>query len=122
MNENRAGLNGWIIVAGLLGLSAVAIGAVAAHVITDSKAVASLEKAAIYQLIHVVVLLFIAQSQVRLARACRWLFLTGVILFCGSIEMKYLLDMQEATLVAPVGGVLLMLGWIVLGISGISRK
>ena len=107
--------------AGLLGLSAVAIGAVAAHVITDSKAVASLEKAAIYQLIHVVVLLFIAQSQVRLARACRWLFLTGVILFCGSIEMKYLLDMQEATLVAPVGGVLLMLGWIVLGISGISR-
>lgn len=122
MIENKAGLNGWIIVAGLLGLSAVALGAVAAHVIADSKAVASLEKAAIYQLIHVIVLLFLVRSQIRFAQACRWLFLTGIILFCGSIEMKYLLDIQGATRVAPAGGVFLMLGWVVLGVSGVCRN
>ena len=120
MIENKAGSNGWIIVAGLLGLLAVALGAIAAHAVTDPKAVASLEKAAIYQLIHVVVLFFTARSQDRLVQACRWLFMIGIFLFCGSIEMKYLLGIQGATIVAPAGGVCLMLGWFVLGISGIS--
>lgn len=120
MIENKAGLSGWIMVAGLLGLSAVALGAIASHAITDPKAVASLEKAAIYQLIHVVVLLFTARSQDRLVQVCRWLFMIGIFLFCGSIEIKYLLGIQGATIVAPVGGGFLMLGWIVLGMSGIS--
>lgn len=112
----------WMIVAAVLGLSAVALGAIAAHVITDSQAVSAIEKAALYQLIHAVVLLFASQFHGRLAQLSRWLLLIGIVLFCGSIELKYLFDVSKATVVAPSGGICLMLGWLVLGAAGIRQK
>lgn len=103
--------------AALLGLIAVGIGAIAAHAVADPRAVAALEKAALYQLIHAVVLLFASQLTGRLAQLSRWLMLIGIILFCGSIELKYLFAVQNATIVAPSGGISLMLGWVTLGVA-----
>lgn len=114
--------NGWIPLIALLGVSAVAIGAIAAHVVSDPKAVAALEKAALYQLIHAVVMLFTLLLSGGLAMFCRWVMLVGIVLFCGSIEVKYLLDVKQATVVAPFGGVCLMLAWILLGVTGMRQK
>jgi len=112
----------WIIVAALLGFIAVGLGAIAAHAITDSKAVSSIEKAALYQLIHSVVLLFASQLQGRLVRLSRWFLLIGIVLFCGSIELKYLFNVSSATVFAPSGGICLMLGWLMLAAAGIRQK
>ena len=110
------------MIAAILGLLAVALGAIAAHAISDALAVAAIEKAALYQLIHAVLLLYLSQSNGRFAQASRWLILVGIVLFCGSIELKYLLDIKWVTVVAPSGGVCLMLGWISLGLHGICQK
>jgi uncharacterized membrane protein YgdD (TMEM256/DUF423 family) len=114
--------SGWIVIASVLGLIAVALGAIAAHALTDPKAVAAVEKAALYQLIHVLALLFASLQVGRFAKISCWFFLLGIALFCGSIELKYLLGIQSATAVAPSGGICLMLGWVFLGVSSLHRK
>jgi len=112
----------WIVIAAILGLIGVAIGAIAAHAIADPKAVAALEKAALYQLIHVLALLFASQQIGRFATLSCWFFLLGITLFCGSIELKYLLGLHSVTALAPSGGICLMLGWIFLGVSSVLHK
>ena len=111
----------WRLIAGFLGLSAVIIGAIAAHGLSDLQAIASVERAATYQLVHAVILIVTTLISGRAAQISRWLLLIGIILFCGSIYAKYLFDFTNATKFAPSGGVLLMLGWLSLALSGKAR-
>jgi len=112
----------WIAVAALMGLLAVALGAIASHALAEAKAISAIEKAALYQLIHTLALLFALQLNGRAAQWSRWFFFIGIVLFCGSIELKYLFDLPGATVVAPTGGVGLMLGWVMLGIAGFRQR
>ena len=41
-------------------------------------------------------------------------FICGTVLFCGSIEAHYLAHFTPPIPVAPIGGTLLMLGWLIL--------
>jgi uncharacterized membrane protein YgdD (TMEM256/DUF423 family) len=111
----------WIAVATLLGLIAVAMGAIAAHALADPKAISAIEKAAIYQLIHAVVLIVSTLLTGTIVQWSRVFFLLGIFLFCGSIELKYLLNFDNATVVAPAGGICLMLGWILLGVASLRQ-
>lgn len=110
------------MVAATLGLVGVVCGAIAAHTLSDPKAIAAVEKAALYQLIHAVVILFVSQRSGRLAQFSCYLFFLGITLFCGSIEAKYLFNVQDATVLAPFGGFCLMLGWLFLGGSSFYKK
>ena len=111
----------WIAVAALLGLMGVAMGAVAAHALADPKAIAAIEKAAIYQLIHALVLILSTLLTGTIVQWSRVFFLIGIFLFCGSIELKYLLNLPQVTVVAPTGGICLMLGWVLLGVASLRR-
>ena len=111
----------WSVIAALLGLTGVALGAVAAHVVADPQAAQALERASLYQLIHALVLLYAAGLPGKAALLARLLLLTGIVLFCGSIELKYLFAVTQATAIAPTGGVALMLGWLMLGVSALTR-
>jgi uncharacterized membrane protein YgdD (TMEM256/DUF423 family) len=107
----------WRIVAGVLGMTAVMIGAVAAHVLQDTQAISSVERASNYQLAHAIMLMVASLIPGRAAQLSRWFFLAGIIAFSGSIYAKYLLDLAGATKFAPTGGILLMLGWLSLAFS-----
>ena len=111
----------WSVIAALLGLTAVALGAVAAHAVADTQAAQALERASLYQLIHALVLLYAVGLPGKAALLARLLLLTGIVLFCGSIELKYLFSVAQAVSVAPTGGVALMLGWLMLGVSALTR-
>ena len=111
----------WIAVSALLGLMAVAMGAIAAHALADPKAIAAIEKAAIYQLIHALVLIMSTLLTGTLVQWSRAFFLIGIFLFCGSIELKYLFNLQHVTVVAPTGGICLMLGWVLLGVASLRQ-
>ena len=111
----------WSVIAALLGLTAVALGALAAHVVPEPQAAQALERASLYQLIHALVLLYAAGLPGRAALLGRLLLLTGIVLLCGSIELKYLFAVAQAVIVAPTGGVALMLGWLMLGVSALTR-
>ena len=112
----------WIAVAALLGLMGVALGAIAAHALADPKAIAAIEKAAIYQLIHALVLIMSTLLAGTIVQWSRVFFLIGIFLFCGSIELKYLLNLPHVTVVAPTGGICLMLGWVLLGIASLRQR
>ena len=112
----------WTVIAGLFGLTGVALGAVAAHTISDPQAAAALERAATYQILHAIVLLYACTQTGSLARLARLLFTSGILLFCGAIEVKYLLLLPSAAAVAPTGGVCLMLGWLFVALTAIYDK
>jgi len=112
----------WGLTAALLGLTAVALGAFAAHAVTEVQAAQALERASLYQLIHALALLYAAALPGKAALLARCLLLVGIVLFCGSTELKYLFSMLQATAVAPTGGVALMLGWLMLGVSALTRS
>jgi uncharacterized membrane protein YgdD (TMEM256/DUF423 family) len=112
----------WGLTAALLGLTAVALGAFAAHAVPDAQAAQALERASLYQLIHALALLYATALSGKAALLARCLLLVGIVLFCGSIELKYLFSMLQATALAPTGGVALMLGWLMLGVSALTRS
>ena len=112
----------WGVTAALLGLTAVALGAIAAHAIAEAQAAQALERASLYQLIHALAILYATGLPGKAALLARSLLLIGIVLFCGSIELKYLFSMAQATAVAPTGGVALMLGWLMLGVSALTRR
>jgi uncharacterized membrane protein YgdD (TMEM256/DUF423 family) len=112
----------WGVIAALLGLTAVALGAIAAHTVAEAQAAQALERASLYQLIHALALLYATGLPGKAALLARGLLLIGIVLFCGSIELKYLFSLTQATVVAPTGGVALMLGWLMLGVSALTRR
>jgi uncharacterized membrane protein YgdD (TMEM256/DUF423 family) len=77
----------------------------------------SLKTAVYYQLIHTVVLLFVwLYSQLNPHRVMVIIgsgFMSGIMLFSGSIYVKYLLPFTTVSL-APLGGLLLAMAWLLL--------
>jgi len=115
-------LRAWRVLASLLGLTAVALGAVAAHALADPAASAAVERASTYQLIHAVVLWLATLCTGWAARGARWALLAGMLLFCGGIYAKYLLSLSQAVAVAPAGGTALMAGWLLLALSALTSR
>ena len=124
-----------IAVGALLLLIAVAAGAFGAHGLRARLSPEALDQwhtAVEYQFYHGLGILLVAALSERLGPgSVRWaslLFLSGTLLFSGSI---YLLSTRELTgfhgigailgPITPVGGLLLMAGWTTLLISAVRR-
>jgi uncharacterized membrane protein YgdD (TMEM256/DUF423 family) len=117
---NSVHAQSWLLTACLSGFISVVMGAVGAHLAGDVLSAALIEKASFFQLIHAVVLVWLAEkSQFWLTR---WLFIVGSLLFCGALYLKGITGWSWATRPAPMGGVSLMLGWLVLGWTGFRHK
>jgi uncharacterized membrane protein YgdD (TMEM256/DUF423 family) len=100
----------------------VAAGAFGAHMLKDmldQHLLDVYEKAARYQMYHAfgMVLSGLAVQIQRDAGAAKagWLFAVGTLLFCGSLYGVSLLGIRWLGAVTPVGGVLFIAGWGVLG-------
>lgn len=111
----------WTVIVGLLGASGVALGAVAAHALSDPAAASAVERASTYQLLHAIALLMLCQLATWPAALARALMLAGVIGFSGAIYAKYLLGFTALGALAPIGGMLLMASWLVVGFVWIGR-
>jgi uncharacterized membrane protein YgdD (TMEM256/DUF423 family) len=109
---------------------AVGLGAFGAHalkpVLLQSGRAETYELAVRYQFYHSIALcitgLLLLHYRHKLLRGAAWCFLTGIMLFSGSL---YLLSLSGITIlgaVTPFGGVLLLTGWISLVISFLKTK
>lgn len=107
-------------VAGLLGAGGVALAAVAAHRVADP----SLTTAALFLILHGTA----AVGLTALADGSPWptgflaaasLMLFAVALFSGDVASRVLLDGRLFPMAAPLGGSLLILAWLVAGVTGI---
>ncbi len=114
----------WVGLGALAGLVAVAIAAAAAHVLPGSVGPggqALVQSALTMQGWHALALLFCglwAGRGGRLANAAAFCFSFGIVLFCGAIYALAFGHAAFAPLV-PVGGTLLLLGWLLLGVSAL---
>jgi uncharacterized membrane protein YgdD (TMEM256/DUF423 family) len=113
----------WIFnaVGAVLGLLAVIAGAMAAHAISDPHGAAMVEKAALYALLHAVLLVVWAGTG-TLALVIRLVMTGGIALFSGSIIGKYIFDLYSLSALAPTGGVMLMAGWVLLALYAILNR
>ena len=107
----------WRIAAGLFGLTGVAMGAIAAHALSDPAASIAAERASLYQILHALALLYIANQPGRLASCARSALTLGVLFFCGGIYLKYMGHYPWAGSLAPYGGTAFMIGWLFIALA-----
>ena len=107
--------SGWRITAGLSGFSAIVMGAVAAHAVADTHLSALAKHASIYQLLHSLLLLWLAGQTGKTFSIARWLILSGIVFFCGSLYLKALTGLPATF--APMGGVSFMAGWLAVAVA-----
>ncbi len=111
-----------IRLAGALGFLGVALGAFGAHGLRDRLAPGMLDvykTGVLYHLLHAVALLAVALGAERLprSRAVAALWVAGVVVFSGSLYALALTGVTTLGAVAPIGGLLLMAGWVTLAIN-----
>jgi len=116
-------------IAALFGLSGVALGAFGAHGLQDLVAPPMLEvwKTAVsYQMYHTPVILLLgllpglrALALVRIAGGC---FVVGTVVFSGSLYALVGLDIPRLGMITPIGGALLIVGWLVLMVALIKKS
>ncbi len=110
----------WISVAAISGALAVVAGAFGAHGLKARLEPAQLDSwvtATQYHLLHSVVLLALALFAAHSGRSIRLpagLFSAGMLLFSGSIYLLVLTKLRWLGPVTPIGGLLLILGWLSL--------
>ncbi len=118
----------WSALGAGLGALAVALGAFGAHGLrsrVEARELEVFETAARYHLIHALVLVAVGllaalasgQGRPDVARAADqagWLLTAGVAVFSGSLYLLVLTGARKLGMVTPVGGLLLIGGWLAL--------
>ena len=123
-----------LLAAGIFGATGVALGAFGAHglqaLLAERGMAQAWESAARYQLVHAVALLGIAAwmragsgaGTVRLLWAARC-WSAGILLFSGSLYVVAVGGPHFMVYLTPVGGVTLMVGWLlVIAAAAIQEK
>jgi uncharacterized membrane protein YgdD (TMEM256/DUF423 family) len=104
-------------IAAAAGVLAVVLGAFGAHGLKETFAqngMASVwEKAVFYHFIHAVMLFVLAQLKL-VPRIAWWAFLTGIILFSGSLYLLAVTNVHWLGAITPFGGVAFITGWTCL--------
>lgn len=113
----------WMVLGSFAGLGAVAMAAFAAHGLggLEPKALHMVDSGVQMQGWHALALLATGlwhQRGGRWADAAGFAFTVGIILFCGAVYCLALTGTSTGG-VAPAGGTLLMIGWLLLGLSAI---
>ena len=122
-----------LITASVFGVISVLLGAFAAHGLEkaiDRNALDSFQVGVRYQMYHAILLLFIGSTMYISQKSKRILFyviLAGIILFSGSIYGLATndlsgFDFRQIAFLTPIGGLLLIISWIVLLMSFLKLK
>ena len=104
----------------LIGALAVALGAFGAHGLEDrlveTGRVETWKTAAFYHLVHAVVMLVLVGRSAW--RPLPWLlFAGGIAVFSGSLYLLCLTGLSWLGAITPIGGLLLIAGWVALAFS-----
>lgn len=113
----------WLILAGLNGAMAVAMGAYSWHSLgSDANAREMMSFAVTYQMWHALALLGIATLAGRgagwLVQAAGGLFMGGIVLFSGTLYALGLTGLVPVVYAAPIGGGMMILAWLLLAVAG----
>jgi len=120
---------GWWSIVALSGALAVVAGAFAAHGLQgqlSTRLLAAFETGVRYQMWHTLamlgVLVWRAAQSLRGQRLVLTLWSIGVLLFSGSLYLMALAGMRSLGLITPLGGVLMISGWLALAVCVLRNK
>jgi uncharacterized membrane protein YgdD (TMEM256/DUF423 family) len=132
----------WIAVGALSGALAVALGAFGAHGLKDRVSAADLEiwkTGVLYQAIHAVALVLFGLFRDGLGRDGRgrdgfrtkgrgwssapgWAFLSGSLVFSGTLYALALGGPRVLGAITPLGGLALIVGWLAFAVLAVRRR
>jgi uncharacterized membrane protein YgdD (TMEM256/DUF423 family) len=111
----------FVTIGSLSGFLGVALGAFAAHALTnriDADLLVSFEVGVRYQMYHSFALLAVGWAYTRwpgaILAASGWLFVVGTALFSGSLYALSLSGVRWLGAITPIGGCALLAGWLCL--------
>jgi len=108
----------YIQTGGLLGGLSVALGAFGAHGLKDVLSSTDMEiyqTAVFYQFIHSVALLFFGLLKERFPALPNWpghLFITGIVVFSGSLYLLVGTQLRWMGAITPIGGICFITAWL----------
>lgn len=122
-------MRSFIILAGIFGFLAVALGAFGAHGLQKIVAPAQLtvwHTGVQYQMYHSLALLAIAllatgRINPSIAQWAAWSFVIGILLFSGSLYAIVLFGVRNLGMITPIGGIFFLIGWVLLVISALKK-
>jgi uncharacterized membrane protein YgdD (TMEM256/DUF423 family) len=107
--------------AGVAGFVGVACGAFASHALKRSLApelLAVFDTAVRYQMYHAFAIFAAAWAsarwQHRIFGFAGWMFVAGIVLFCGSLYLLALTGSRWPGVITPLGGLAFLTGWSIL--------
>jgi uncharacterized membrane protein YgdD (TMEM256/DUF423 family) len=121
--------NTFMLIGSLAGFLGVAAGAFGAHGLRSrlsSDMLSVFETAVRYQMYHALALLITAAvigrvGDARLLSIAGWSFITGVVLFSGSLYGLALSGTSALGAITPLGGVAFLVGWGCLALFAAAR-
>ena len=121
--------NTFLLIGSLVGFLGVAAGAFGAHGLRSRLSpdmLAVFETAVRYQMYHVFALLITAAVMARVGDArllaiAGWSFITGVVLFSGSLYALALTGISGLGAITPLGGLAFLVGWACLAMFAAAR-
>ena len=129
MSELKAPDRLLIQVGALLSFLAVAIGAFARHSLEPKlspESIAIFDIGARYHALHalgvVVVGILVAYGDPKRLRLAGWFLTGGIVIFAGSLYTLALTGMRLLGALAPVGGLSLMIGWVLVAYGFAAKK
>mgnify|MGYP000901349797 CR=1 FL=1 len=122
-------MRSFIILAGIFGFLAVALGAFGAHglqKIVEPRLLEVWHTGVQYQMYHSLALLALALLAVSyinpaIAVWAGWAFVIGILLFSGSLYAIVLLGVRNLGLITPIGGVFFLIGWLLLVVAALKK-
>ncbi len=112
--------------AALSGLMAVMAGAFGAHGLEDKlgeRELAAFETGARYQMYHALALIAVAwladKHPSRAVTVAGWSFVTGTLLFSGSLYLMGVVESRALLFATPIGGLGFMIGWAALFVAAL---
>lgn len=106
----------YIIITGLTGFSAVALGAFGAHILESrlsSDMMETYNTGILYHLVHSVVLLALVLSNFNLNKSF-WFIFSGIILFSFSLYTYSISGISILAMITPLGGISFLIGWVMI--------
>ena len=113
-----------MIIAGLSGFTAVALGAFGAHGlknIIDEHYLEIYKTGILYHLVHSIVLLALALADKNQLNKSFIFILAGIILFSFSLYLYSITGVVVFAIITPFGGVSFLIGWFLIIYFGIKE-
>ncbi len=119
----------WFAVGAVTAGVGVALGAFGAHGLksrVEADLLAVFETGVRYHLYHALALLAVGWAATRwpgsAVAAAGWLFLTGIVVFSGSLYLMTLTGARWLGAITPLGGLSFILGWVALAVAALRAR